>query len=605
MSTGQKKIFEDAEEVIERFGGIRPMSQKTDVPVTTIQGWKKRNTIPLNRHQEILEAAETNNIDLSDLASGNTAANENADKQIEEKKAADIPEQNFTLEDSFEEDLEERSQDRDQQDKDLDQEKEPSFAGELKAKAYAEDNKSRADTADEKENPYQSITLAGPAQNIFEEIERSERNAVQKSVLIAGGFGMIVLAIAALFFIPVKNQVDVHTVRLVEMQDRIGSVESQLNEDENRLGVIQRLLPENMRERVDALQQQAREFEGTIQSLSEKADEISTAVLNADAQALTDRFNELENQLSALVGTEDIQNLLAQLKNVNQDTLTGAQIDAASSELQTILTGLEGRVEQLDEKLVALQNDENSALGQTIQNVSGDDVKAAAMLIAFSQLRTSFNRGTAFEQDLELLYGLVGEENTELKGAIERLAPYADEGVLSPQTLSEEFKGLAGEIAVASLKGEDLSIQERAKARLNDIIQIEKDGRPVNASEEELKIAEAQRLLNEGNVRDAVIILQTLDGEAAQTAQPFIDQAQATLLAQRIEEMISQSVLSNLGSGKTLYNRPGLDLNKIKNTIEQAVPGSMPGQGVVKDEESGVSILPQSQGFKGFSDTRP
>ncbi len=45
------------ERIIETFGGIRPMAAKLDVPVTTVQGWKKRNAIPRARHADILVAA--------------------------------------------------------------------------------------------------------------------------------------------------------------------------------------------------------------------------------------------------------------------------------------------------------------------------------------------------------------------------------------------------------------------------------------------------------------------------------------------------------------------------------------------------------------------
>lgn len=56
----------NAGEIIERFGGIRPMATKMNVPVTTVQGWKKRNVIPGNRLGDVMAAARSNNIDLSD-----------------------------------------------------------------------------------------------------------------------------------------------------------------------------------------------------------------------------------------------------------------------------------------------------------------------------------------------------------------------------------------------------------------------------------------------------------------------------------------------------------------------------------------------------------
>ncbi|MDZ7713640.1 MAG: uroporphyrinogen-III synthase [Rhodovibrio sp.] len=50
--------------VIQRFGGIRPMATKLGVAVSTVQGWKNRGAIPESRHDEILAAARSNNIDL-------------------------------------------------------------------------------------------------------------------------------------------------------------------------------------------------------------------------------------------------------------------------------------------------------------------------------------------------------------------------------------------------------------------------------------------------------------------------------------------------------------------------------------------------------------
>lgn len=56
--------------IIDRFGGIRPMATKLSVPVTTVQGWKKRGIIPQVRHADILAAAARENIaiDPAELA---------------------------------------------------------------------------------------------------------------------------------------------------------------------------------------------------------------------------------------------------------------------------------------------------------------------------------------------------------------------------------------------------------------------------------------------------------------------------------------------------------------------------------------------------------
>jgi len=67
MSKSTKKAMDNADDIIEKFGGIRPMSSKTDIPVTTIQGWKKRGKIPGARREEILKLAAQHKIDLNSL----------------------------------------------------------------------------------------------------------------------------------------------------------------------------------------------------------------------------------------------------------------------------------------------------------------------------------------------------------------------------------------------------------------------------------------------------------------------------------------------------------------------------------------------------------
>ena len=54
--------------IIDRFGGIRPMAAKLDMPVTTIQGWKARGRIPANRIAALRAAAAEHDVDLTGLA---------------------------------------------------------------------------------------------------------------------------------------------------------------------------------------------------------------------------------------------------------------------------------------------------------------------------------------------------------------------------------------------------------------------------------------------------------------------------------------------------------------------------------------------------------
>jgi len=65
-----------AAEVVQRFGGIRPMAAKMGISFSTVQGWKERNQIPVNRHAEIVALAAKLNVSLAPGDSAPAAAPE-------------------------------------------------------------------------------------------------------------------------------------------------------------------------------------------------------------------------------------------------------------------------------------------------------------------------------------------------------------------------------------------------------------------------------------------------------------------------------------------------------------------------------------------------
>jgi uroporphyrinogen-III synthase len=62
--TDKKTIALPAGEVIQRFGGIRPMASKLGISFSTVQGWKERGHIPEARHGEILALAASQGVKL-------------------------------------------------------------------------------------------------------------------------------------------------------------------------------------------------------------------------------------------------------------------------------------------------------------------------------------------------------------------------------------------------------------------------------------------------------------------------------------------------------------------------------------------------------------
>ncbi len=76
------KADQSAGPIIEAFGGIRPMAAKLGAPVSTVQGWKQRGTIPAGRMAEIRNVAAQHDITLPPPGE-NTPDENGADRPVD------------------------------------------------------------------------------------------------------------------------------------------------------------------------------------------------------------------------------------------------------------------------------------------------------------------------------------------------------------------------------------------------------------------------------------------------------------------------------------------------------------------------------------------
>lgn len=320
---------------------------------------------------------------------------------------------------------------------------------------------------------------------------------------------------------------------------------------------------------------QPSQIEAQLSAVQNKMAELQSTLVTGDMQT---KINELESKFSQMAQQSQaigLVKLLAKVQNMQQ-TPDGAAL--ISSLVGTLASSPNDAGEQL-EALRAI--DPNVA--QVTEGVAPEDMKAAAMLIALTQLRQSLQRSNdSFDVDLALLKKTLPEDSVELRAAIDRLAPQAKYGVLNSAGLSQELRGLTGDIVAAGLSGQDVSIQDKAKARVADILTVEKNGVRVNGTQEQIAIAAAQKQLDAGNVQGAVDILQTIKGPAADKTQPFLEQAQATLLAGNLQNNIAQTIVQTIkssvaGMGNNMpvgVVNPGL--SAITNQIQAISPVPLP-----------------------------
>lgn len=567
MSQEDADALKNASVIIERFGGIRPMAAKVGAPVTTVQGWKKRDVIPGSRREDVLKAANENSIDLSDLMKdapkmGSSSSVDKGEKNPPPSAFVDVPAANgnenvkITVEPIY------RPQ----------------------PKAFPSSLSPRIDTTHEE---------------LMQAITQGQKKAVRASIWTAVIFAGLLGGAAVLALLPSAKKIEQHGTQIAALETKVGLMDKDVQAMNESAGFIKDMVPEDMRNRMAALKAQADDIQTNIKQIATQAQDISKTVLASDAGSLSDRLSVLEAKLGDMEGGQALQDLTARIRGLEVTVAGQEQLSASVAELTKIVDSLDGHVSNLDQKMSDVRADASSALGQTLNGVSNNDMKAAALLIAFSQLRDSLNRNQPFEDDLVLLQKLVGEEDPQLQEALMKLAPQAEKGgVLTADGLSEEFKGLAGDIVFSSLKGEDVSVSDKAKVRLTQILNVKKDGELLGGTPTQKTVARAQEQLDSGDVQGAIATLKTLDPQAQSKAEPFIQQAEATVLADQIQNMLRQMIVSNVGS-----NLAASPVNA--SAVTQQIKNAIPGNSVVKDEESGFAILPAPKGFKGFSSGTP
>ncbi len=500
MSQTEPTALENAEAIIEMFGGIRPMATKINVPVTTVQGWKKRNVIPGTRREDVLRVARQLGLDVSKILQPSQPAMQGSGANVPESVANE------------------------------------NINGPIDLGAPLGTTPFRA------EEP----VLSARPRTLESELQRTERRAVAKSAAI--NLFLVLLAI-----------ISVVLLLLPQNDRRLDALESNVSAIEKKQSFLSSLIPDDIEAQLAALKAQLGAYQPSFSSALGRAQDISRDVLGPGTfQQRAERLEGHVTEITGLSAPANLDALVTRLQALGESAMGQAQLDQASAHLNGLLASVpEGDAVQAEQ---VLQNaSQDPALAETFAGVPPQDMKAAALLLGMTQFRESLSRDNqSFENDLTLLKKLVGTEDPELIAAIDRLAPYAQQGVLTPTGLSQEFRVLTGDVVVASLQGENVSIRDKAQARLGEILHVEKNGEPVSGTETQKTLARSEKMLDDGNVEGALAHMQTLDGAALVAAQPWITKAQATLMAQKFKRLLTNAIGTHGSGGSTpVYNSGG------------------------------------------------
>lgn len=382
-----------------------------------------------------------------------------------------------------------------------------------------------------------------------------------------------------------------------EQADRITQLERELKTVQKEQSVLTSVVPNDLQNKLKLIESKAQSATAKAQAVAGEAKSLADTMASG---SVDERLGLIENQIGSFIEEKTSVDLLGvwkQLEVLKDSDKGSAQLDSTSKDLLSWINRLQSDEVTVEEALPIIV-EESPLIGKTLGGVEKDNLKAAAMLLAMSQLRGSLSRDNqSFEQDLALLQKLVGEENPALTASIEKLSPHAQNGVLTPNGLSGEFKKLAGDVVVASLSGEDVSISEKAKSRFGEILVVKKDGEQITGTETQRAVADAQRLIDTGDIQGTIQVLQNLDGDSAKVVAPFLKEAKLSLLAKQIQELLGQNIQSKIRTS-SMMSPKGLDAIKslnikdigVENVIDNIKEAVPLGGEVYEDPESGFKI---------------
>ncbi|PCI98588.1 MAG: hypothetical protein COB14_07670 [Alphaproteobacteria bacterium] len=502
MSKTKKQPIENATGIIEVFGGIRPMSAKINVAVTTIQGWKKRDAIPAVRKDAILEAAKEHNLDVSEFFS---------DAPFVDAEVEEISANSKNFETSKEE-------------------KDIKF------------DISIPDIIPETVDVVPVVTAQRtPQSDSYTEIAiEPVRRGISKNVAVTAAMAVLFIAAVIVMLLP-NDEAGARREHLAMLENDAVIKDSQSG--------FKGLVPENWSKQLDDLKEQVSQAKQTANAVVENMQAASQQFVKDNG--LEERVVQLQSYVSEIADENGVYGLFTHFKGMDESETGRDYLDDSVLELSDLMGLLKGRDDSYVNEAIDMARSQSAALNQTLGNVPKNELRAAAMLLALTQVRSALNRSDeAFDDDLGLLMGMVGDGNDELSTSLEKLAPHSKSGILSIRGLQKEFRTVAGDVVVASLRGEDVSFSEQATARLNTILKIEKDGELVTGTQTQVNVDKASKMLALGNIDAAINFLnRQLNAKELAPLRPWIKKAKIASMARKAKNAIEDAIDMNIGSG--------------------------------------------------------
>ncbi|MEE3625864.1 hypothetical protein UCD39_18060 [Nitrospirillum sp. BR 11752] len=517
---GQAGANPQVDAIVERFGGIRPMAAKLGIPVTTVQGWKKRGHIPPNRRADLEAAATRLGIPL-------TAAELDAVMGAPEVPAAPAAPAVIALPGAVEPRAEGHAV--------------PSPAPSLPEapKPQPERPEPPRLEAFRAEPPRASASTSSPADSPRPDSSRTEtpRMEIPKADAIrrdpprpaappprrGGG------AVSALALLLSLGALGAGGWSLY----RSGSLDPWL--------VRAGLAPGASASA--ALPTPSAEQAGVEATLAEMARRLSAAAQHQ--QALEQEVADLKAKLAAAPASPEAPSADGAPASAAPDPALAARLEQMTDQFNRLTE----RQRALEQALAQSAQQREELSGRLAAQTAAAG-RGQALLVATNQLQAALMSGRPYGVELSAVRGLAPEDDT-LRQALDRLAQSQATGLAGPVALREGFDRAAAAAQRAAQVPEGADWLETLWGRLKALVTIRrKDGR-LEGNAPDAVVSRAGAALDRGDIGTAVAEMSALSGPpaAAPEVQAWLRDAQARLSADEAMARLSRRAVSDVQAG--------------------------------------------------------
>jgi uroporphyrinogen-III synthase len=511
-----------ADIIIEKFGGIRPMATKIGVPVTTVQGWKKRGTIPANRAHLVEAAAVAHGVEIKNLVrivDGDTVTHIHLPSADAAASGAAPRATEPTTEPQISEILEQ-----------------------IRA-AITEEQK----------------TAPGVAPAAVPVFQRRRIDKITRATWLMVILLSLAVIGALLVLSPGVQKLSTQEEYVRSLQTDIQRLQNQLTEVQSQNAMLTGLVPPDLQDDLKNLRTRAQDIEGAVNTIGTQAKALTEGVLGDGPGSIEQRLSKMEDNVTTLVTTtapNAWRDYIDRLRVGAGDKAAQAALNQGLKDVMTAFAASGEAIFAPPSPRAAAVAEPTAAWRATFGSLVGEDLRAAVLLMAAQDVRSATTKGdTPFDQSLNFVQTLLGDSTPSgLVQLIDTVTPAAKRGVATYESIQQEFTTMAATLTTQAMTNANLSWFEQAQMRLHGLIQIERDGVPLMGTPLQRTLDRARGQVRTGDVAGALLTLQALDSGAAATINPWMQRAEDYVRARDVTAQLIRAVSAHLSLMPAMQN---------------------------------------------------